>query len=197
VPFIPTPVTLEGAHVRLEPLGLHHLAALTAAGADRELWRWTLADASSPAAMRAYVEEALAEQARGASLPFATIDRATGAVAGSTRFGTLAPAHGRVEIGWTWLGQRWQRTALNTEAKLLLLRHAFDAWGCARVEWKTDALNTRSRAAILRLGATEEGTLRHHLRTATGRMRDSVYFSLLAAEWPAARARLEARLAAG
>jgi RimJ/RimL family protein N-acetyltransferase len=190
------PVTLEGAHVRLEPLGLPHLDALTAAGADPELWRWTLSDAATPERMRAYVEDALADRARGEALPFATVDRATGTVAGSTRFGNVAPAHGRVEIGWTWLARPWQRTALNTEAKLLMLGHAFDAWGLGRVELKTDALNARSRAAILRLGATEEGTLRHHMTTASGRRRDTVYFSILAAEWPGVRARLTERLRA-
>jgi len=182
--------------VRLEPLGAHHLAGLTRAGADPELWRWTLADASTPEAMAGYVEAALGEAERGESRPFATIERATGTVVGSTRFGNIAPTHGRAEIGWTWIARPWQRTAVNTEAKLLMLAHAFDVWGLDRVELKTDALNARSRAAILRLGATEEGTLRRHMRTSTGRLRDTVYFSILADEWPAVRDRLDARLRA-
>jgi RimJ/RimL family protein N-acetyltransferase len=116
---------------------------------------------------------------------------------GSTRLANVEPAHRRAEIGWTWVAAPWQRTAVNTEAKLLLLGHAFDAMGCQRVELKTDALNARSRAAIARLGAVEEGTLRHHMITESGRVRDTVYFSILAGEWPAVRAGLEARLEGG
>jgi RimJ/RimL family protein N-acetyltransferase len=150
----------------------------------------------SPAAMRRYVETALAERARGASLPFAQVERAGGRVVGSTRLGSLEPRHRRAEIGWTWIAAPWQRTAINTEAKLLLLGHAFEALGCLRVELKTDARNARSRAAILRLGATEEGTLRRHMITEGGHVRDSVYFSILAEEWPRVRDALGARLAA-
>lgn len=186
---------LEGAHVRLEPLSLDHLPALCAVGLDPALWAITVSRADTPERMRAYVEAALAERARGASLPFAQVERASGRVVGSTRLGTLEPRHRRAEIGWTWIAAPWQRTAINTEAKLLLLGHAFDALGCLRVELKTDALNARSRAAILRLGATEEGTLRRHMVTESGRVRDTVYFSILAEEWPAVRARLAARLA--
>ncbi len=122
------------------------------------------------------------------------MDRASGAVAGSTRFGNVAPEHRRVEIGWTFVGYPWQRTSVNTAAKLLLLTHAFERLGCVRVELKTDARNTVSRAAILRLGATEEGILRHHIVCADGHLRDTVYFSILAAEWPAVKAKLTARL---
>jgi RimJ/RimL family protein N-acetyltransferase len=145
--------------------------------------------------MRAYVETALRERDEGRSLPFATVDAASGTAIGSTRFGSVSLEDGRVEIGWTWVARPWQRTPANTEAKYLMLRHAFETLGCARVELKTDALNERSRAAILRVGATQEGVLRKHMRSQEGRMRDTVYFSILDDEWPAVRAGLEARLA--
>ena len=144
--------------------------------------------------MGRYVETALRWQAEGTALPFATVERRVGTVVGSTRFGNIDRPNRRVEIGWTWLGPRWQRTACNTEAKYLMLRHAFETWGCLRVEFKTDALNERSRAALLRIGAREEGTLRKHMITTTGRVRDSVYFSILDDEWPAVKERLEARI---
>jgi RimJ/RimL family protein N-acetyltransferase len=144
--------------------------------------------------MASYVEQALAQQASGGALPFATVERASGTVVGSTRFHTVEPEQPRVEVGYTWLAPRWQRTGINTEAKYLMLRHAFEALGCQRVEFKTDAQNARSRAAILGIGAREEGTLRQHMVTASGRLRDSVYFGIIASEWPAVRARLEDRL---
>ena len=190
----PTPVTLEGRHVRLEPLSLAHVEPLYAAS-DPELWRWTLTQIASMEDMRAYVEAALEAQRAGIALPFATIDPSSGDIIGSTRFGSIDLANHHVEIGWTWLRRDRQRTACNTEAKYLMLRHAFDVLGCVRVELKTDVLNERSRAAILRIGAIEEGTLRAHLKTASGRMRDSVYYSILDREWPAVRARLEEMLA--
>jgi RimJ/RimL family protein N-acetyltransferase len=192
--MIVEPVTLEGTHIRLESLTSEHIPALCEVGLDAELWRWTIAQVNTPEAMREYVEEALREQDAGKALPFATIERSTGRVVGSTRFGTIEPAHRRVEIGWTWLGTEWQCTTINTEAKLLMLRHAFETLGCIRVELKTDKLNERSRKAILRLGAMEEGTLRHHLITQAGRLRDTVYFSILASEWKAIEARLEEML---
>ena len=188
------PVVLEGAHVRLEPLSLDHLPALTEIGLEPDLWRWTTQLVRTPEEMGDYVREALAEQAAGRALPFATVEKTSGRVAGSTRFGAIEPAHRKVEIGWTWLAQRWQRTVLNTEAKYLMLRHAFERWGCVRVEFKTDVLNTRSRQALLRIGAKEEGILRSHIITGTGRVRDTVYFSVTASEWPAVRAALEAKL---
>ncbi len=191
------PVTLDGAHVRLEPLALDHLDALAEVALDPELWRWTTSNVETRADLEAYVRAALAEQAAGTALPFATVALDGGRVVGSTRFGNAAPAHRRVEIGWTFVGRDWQRTAVNTEAKLLMLRHAFGPLGMNRVEWKTDALNARSRAAILRLGAVEEGTLRDHTITATGRVRDTVYFSVTRPEWPAVEARLAARLERG
>jgi RimJ/RimL family protein N-acetyltransferase len=191
------PVTLEGQHVRLEPLTLAHHADLCAVGLDDELWRLTFSRVQSADEMRAYIMSALRAQAAGTALPFATIARASGRAVGSTRFANISVADRRVEIGWTWLGRAYQRTALNTEAKYLMLRHAFEVLGCIRVELKTDALNTRSRAAILRIGATEEGILRRHTLTASGRVRDTVYFSILDDEWPRVKARLEQRLARG
>ena len=190
------PVTLEGMHVRLEPLSPAHLDGLCAVGLDPELWRLTVSRVHDRAAMERYLAEALEEQRAGTALPFATVSRATGQVIGSTRFGNASRPHRRVEIGWTWLGRPFQRTAANTEAKLLMLRCAFETWGCIRVELKTSALNQRSRAAILRIGAREEGILRHHMINEDGSLRDSVFFSLLAGEWPEARRRLEAMLAA-
>jgi RimJ/RimL family protein N-acetyltransferase len=187
---------LEGRFARLEPLRAEHLDALWRAAGDPELWRWTVSAVSTRDEMRAYIESALADAASGKALPFVTIARESGAVAGSTRYGNFEAAHARVEIGWTFVARAWQRTALNTEAKLMMLRHAFDVLGLERVELKTDALNAASRAAIRRLGAVEEGTLRRHMLTASGRWRDSVYYSVLRAEWPGVRDELEAKLAA-
>ena len=145
--------------------------------------------------LRDYVATALDEQRRGVSLPFAIIDRATDEPIGSTRYGSIALADRRLEIGWTWYAVSHQRTAANTESKLLLLTHAFEHVGVVRVEFKTDALNAKSRAAIVRLGAVEEGTFRKHMQTVSGRVRDTVYFSILDTEWPAVKARLTSRLA--
>ena len=164
---------------------------------DPELWVWSVADMSCRNDIVAYVDEALASAASGDALPFVTCLADDGRVIGSTRFGTYVPEHEHVEIGWTWLGRPWQRSAVNTEAKLLMLGHAFETLGVARLEFKTDRMNEVSRNAIARLGAREEGTLRAHMVAHTGRSRDSVYFSILRAEWPAVRERLEARLARG
>lgn len=195
------PVTLEGTHVRLEPLAPRHFEALVEVGLDEALWRWTPNVLRSREDLVRYLEGALDEARRGMSLPFATVARGAAGdcdtVVGSTRFGNVALEHHRVEIGWTWIARPWQRSAVNTEAKLLMLRHAFGALGCRRVELKTDALNERSRAAIARLGAREEGTLRRHILTSTGRMRDTVYFSITDDEWPSVEAGLVQRLARG
>jgi RimJ/RimL family protein N-acetyltransferase len=189
------PVTLRGDYVRLEPLSLDdHLADLQEAGAHPEIFRWFAEDYSSPGAMRRFVADALAAAERGTALPFATVLTETGEAVGSTRFGNAAPEHRRVEVGWTWLAPAQQRTPANTEAKSLLLSHAFEAWGCARVELKTDSRNRRSREAIERIGAVEEGTLRTHMQTHRG-PRDTVYYGVLAEEWPAVKRDLEAKLA--
>jgi RimJ/RimL family protein N-acetyltransferase len=189
-----TPVTLEGRHVRLEPLRREHLAGLAEVGLDPELWRWIPTAVRTSEEMAEYIETALQEQERGVSLPFALVQRTTGQAIGSTRYGNIERTHHRVEIGWTWVARAWQRTAANTEAKYLLLRHAFESLGCMRVELKTDSLNECSRAAILRIGAKEEGVFHNHMITANGRIRHTVYFSIIDSEWPEVKARLEAKL---
>lgn len=173
-----------------------HVDALWEVARDPELWRQTGNLWRSRDDARRYVETALAWAARGEALPFVTTRLEDGRVVGSTRFAAFAPEHRRVEIGWTFVARDQQRSAVNPEAKYLMLRHAFEDLGLRRVELKTDALNSTSRRAILRLGAREEGTLRAHMVLETGRVRDTVYYSILAEEWPAVRAGLEARLAA-
>ena len=188
------PVMLEGSHVRLEPLAKAHLAGLAQFGLEEELWRWIPVPVRTVEEMAAYIETALQEQERGVSLPFALIEKATGRAIGSTRYGNIDSTHRRVEIGWTWVAREWQRSAVNTEAKYLLLKHAFETLGCIRVELKTDSLNEKSRAAILRIGAREEGIFRNHMIAANGRIRHTVYFSIVDSEWPAVKARLESLL---
>lgn len=177
------PVTLESRLVRLEPLSLSHVPELCKVGLDSNLWTITMTLIRNEAEMRQYVETALRSQDAGTALPFATIDKKSGRVAGSTRFGNIDKVNRRVEIGWTWLGKEFQRTHVNTEAKYLMLRHAFEVWGCYRVEFKTDVINEKSRNALKRIGAKEEGILRRHQITASGRVRDSVYYSILDHEW--------------
>jgi RimJ/RimL family protein N-acetyltransferase len=188
------PQTLEGQFIRLEPLSIEHHAQLCEVGLDEELWRWIPQAVRTPEEMRTYIETALEWQAAGTALPFATIERATGRAIGSTRFANIDRGDRHVEIGWTWLGKKWQRTAANTEAKYLMLRHALETWRCLRVEFKTDSLNERSRAALLRLGAKEEGIFRNHVITWTGRIRHSVYYSIIDSEWPAVKAQLQDKL---
>jgi len=188
------PIALEGEHIRMEPLQKNHLAGLAAVGLDPELWRWIPTPVRTIEEMADYIETALREQEQGASLPFALVERQTGRPIGSTRYGNIGRTHRRVEIGWTWVAREWQRTVINTEAKYLLLKHAFETLGCIRVELKTDSLNERSRAAILRIGAREEGTFRNHMITASGRIRHTVYFSIVDSEWPAVKARLKTAL---
>ena len=196
IPLMPVdPVTLEGRVVRLEPLSLDHLDALCAIGLDEDLWRWNAFPVRTPEAMRVYIETALAAQAQKTAIPFATVLKSENCVVGSTRLANIDRFNRHAEIGWTWIGRPWQRTAVNTEAKYLMLRHAFETLGCLRVELKTDVLNERSRAAILRLGATQEGIFRSHMITETDRVRDSVYFSIIRSEWPAVKAGLEEKLA--
>ena len=188
------PEVLEGQVVRLEPLSMSHHAALCEVGLDPELWRWTHSLVQTSDQMTRYIQAALDGQTEGRELPFATRERASGRVIGCTRFGSIDRANRRVEIGWTWIARPWQRTSVNTEAKYLMLRHAFEQWGCLRVELKTDVLNEASRRAILRIGAREEGVLRKHMITATGRVRDTVYYSILDTEWPTVKAMLEEKL---
>lgn len=188
------PITLEGNFVRLEPLSINHLDQFCEAGLDEELWRWIPTQISNRQEMKNYIEAALDEQDRGVSLPFATIEKSTNKAIGSTRFGNIAGKDRRAEIGWTWIAKDWQRTFVNTEAKLLMLTHAFETWKCIRVEFKTDALNEKSRNAILRLGAKQEGIFRQHVICQSGRLRDSVYFSILDSEWAQIKKQLDAKL---
>jgi RimJ/RimL family protein N-acetyltransferase len=167
---------------------------LCAVGLDPELWELIPYRVVTPEDMAAYIQSALDAQAAGTALPFATVHLASRQVIGSTRYMNIDRANRRVEIGATWIAGPWRRTAVNTEAKYLMLRHAFEALGCIRVELKTDALNLRSRDAILRIGAKEESTLRQHMITWSGRLRDSVYFSILDSEWPGVKQDLEQKL---
>lgn len=190
-----TPLTLEGKHVRLEPLNPAHEQALVSAAADGELWHSKVTTVPSESTAAAYIAAALGDQSRGLALPFVIISKALNTIVGSTRFLHIASAHRRVEIGNTWLSASAQRTAINTEAKLLLLTHAFEQWQCIRVELVTDVLNTVSRAAIVRLGAREEGVFRSHMLMPDGRHRDSVFHGIIASDWPAIKRQLCARLA--
>jgi N-acetyltransferase len=187
------PVTLTGHTIRLEPLSLKHVPGLAGVGLDPLLWRWVPVPVSTQEQMYSYVQTALEDQQRGMALPFAIVQPDVGVI-GSTRFANIVREHRRLEIGWTWVARSHQRTAVNTEAKLLLLKHAFETLGAYRVELKTDALNEQSRKAIRRLGAVEEGIFRRHVITASGRVRDTVYYSILDSEWPKVRADLEAFL---
>jgi N-acetyltransferase len=190
------PVTLEGTRVRLEPLTLaRHFDPLLEIALDPDLWRWTMNVVASPEDLRGYLDEALREQAEGRSVPFATIDLGSGQVAGCTRFGNIEPKHRRVEIGWTWVGRPFQRSHVNTEAKYLMLRHAFEVWECRRVELKTNVRNERSRAAMVRIGAREEGILRKHALSDSGVSRDTIYYSVIDDEWPEVKGRLEEMIA--
>jgi RimJ/RimL family protein N-acetyltransferase len=189
------PVVLEGSTVRLEPMTLDHVAGLSEIGLDPEIWRLTTVMIRTPEEMRGYVESALELQRGRMTQPFVTIERSTGRVVGSTRFGNYDPANSRIEIGWTWIARPWQRTAINTEAKYLMLTYAFETLRCVRVELKTDVLNSPSRKAMLRIGATEEGVLRKHTLMWSGRYRDSIYYSILDEEWPQIKVQLEKMLA--
>ncbi|MFF1408918.1 GNAT family N-acetyltransferase [Streptomyces sp. NPDC058289] len=188
----PSPITLTGRHVRLEPLTRSHLPDLyEAGGRDEEVWRWQGGPApQTQEELGARLDTVL----EGDYLPFAVIHLASGQAVGWTTYLDISPADERLEIGWTWYGRAYWRSAVNTESKLLLLTHAFEDLGMGRVQLKTDHLNTRSQAAIARLGAQREGVLRRHRLRPDGTWRDSVYFSLLADEWPEAKARLSARL---
>lgn len=189
------PAILEGTHVRLEPMSLDHLAGLTQVGLDAEIWRWMPMFVQAPTDMRTLVEQALAEAEAGTMVPFTTIERATGKPVGSTRYLSIVPQHRRLEIGWTWLAPAWQHSPVNTEAKLLMLQHAFEKLGALRVEFKTDALNEKSRTALLKIGAVEEGVFRNHMVMPGGRRRDSAYYSVIEEEWPRVHQYLETRLA--
>lgn len=189
--------TLSGPRVRLRPLQASDGPALVAAAADGELWKLPFTVVPSASTVDGYLEPALAGREAGTVMPFVTEIIETGEVIGSTRFWKINPKHRKLEIGGTWLAARWQRSFVNTEAKYLMLCHAFEVFDCVRVQFTTDVLNSRSRAAILRVGARQEGIVRHERIMPDGRKRDSVRFSIIDDEWPAVRQALEARLGKG
>jgi RimJ/RimL family protein N-acetyltransferase len=189
-----TPVTLEGRIVRLEPLSIDHLDGLAEVAFDPSLWRWTVAQPTDRAALRAWLDAALTNADAGSELPFATLDRATGRPIGSTRFMSIVPEHRRLEIGWTWVAGDWQRRGANREAKLLQLTHAFETLRANRVEFKTDSLNEKANPALLAIGATFEGTFRNHMVMPGGRLRHSNYYSVVADDWPEVKVRLIEKL---
>lgn len=188
------PVSLQGRHVRVAPLERAHDAALRMAVADGELWTLWYTNIPEPGGMLAEIDRRLALQAQGSMLPFTVFD-ADGAIVGMTTYMNIDATHRRVEIGSTWYRQSMQRTALNTECKLLLLRHAFETLGCIAVEFRTHFFNAPSRRAIERLGARLDGILRNHQRDRRGLMRDTCVYSILDTEWPVVRGHLEWRLA--
>jgi N-acetyltransferase len=189
-----SPITLEGEHVRLEPLTQAHAEPLVAAASDGELWNSTVTIIPDHTNVASYIDAALNGQSIGKELPFVIINKSSNEVVGATRFYEMRPSDRAAAIGYTWLAKSAQRTLINTEAKLLLLTQAFEVWRCMRIELITDVLNEQSRAAILRLGAKQEGILRKHLILPSGRIRNSVVFSIIDEEWPEVRARLEAKL---
>lgn len=187
-------VTLEGDFVRLAPLKKEHTEILYEIGQDAEIWRWTTTNIEKFEDMQRYVETALEGREKGDTLPFVTIDKASNEIVGSTRFGYISVQDRHAEIGWTWINPKWQRTYINTEAKLLMLEYAFETWKCIRIEIVTDVFNEKSRNAILRLGARQEGVLRKHLIVDSGRIRDSVIFSIIDSEWQEVKENLEKKL---
>ena len=189
------PTTLRGKHVSLEPLRPEHAEALNAAAADGELWRLWYTNVPQPAEMTEYIACALAAQESGTGLAF--VVRANGEIVGSTRFCNVDAKNRRIEVGYTWYAHRMQRTALNTETKLLLLSFAFESLQAIAVEFRTHWFNTRSREAIARLGAKQDGVLRNHQRQADGTLRDTVVFSIIQSEWPAVKLHLLRKLERG
>jgi RimJ/RimL family protein N-acetyltransferase len=189
-------VELRGERVALEPLGARHLPGLAAAIEDGQLWSIPVTLVPRPEDLEEFLKQAEERYAAQQERAFATVDLASGTIVGSTRFMAINRQNRRVEIGFTFLAQRWQRSYVNTEAKYLMLRHAFEVWACNRVEFLTDVLNVKSRAAILRIGAKEEGVLRSHMIMRGGRVRDSAVYSVIASEWPAVKSGLEAKLSA-
>ncbi len=194
--FDPKPVLLEGRHVRLEPLAPAHAGGLFSASQDPGIWRWLpIPMFSAVVAVRPWIDDALKLQVSGVEVPFAIVRKSDGVVVGSTRYLDIRRPHRALEIGWTWLATAAQRTPVNTEAKYLLLQHAFEGQGAVRMQLKTDERNEKSRAAILRLGAVFEGILRNYqTRVHDGYVRNTAMYSITATEWPAVKARLEAKL---
>lgn len=189
------PVTLIGNHVRLEPMTEAHIPALAEIGVGRDFWNFMLyGEMRTMDDMRAWVLDILSRAERGTDVPFVAIHLSSGRVAGATRYMNIMPKDRGLEIGGTWYGVEFQRTAVNTECKYLLLKHAFETLGCIRVQFKTDLRNVRSQRALERIGAVKEGVLRNHMITPEGYVRDSAYYSILDREWPQAKTRLEAML---
>lgn len=188
------PITLTGEHVELVPLSTEHEDGLIAAAEDGELWGLWFTNIPRPAGMKAEIARRLTLQEAGSMLPFTVIERTSGRIAGMTTYMNIDAAGPRVEIGSTWYAKSVQRTPLNTEAKLLLLGHAFEALDCLAVEFRTHFLNHPSRRAIERLGARLDGILRNHMRTANGTVRDTCVYSIISSEWPTIRAHLEWKL---
>ena len=190
----PEPVTLQSPRLRLEPLTTDHAAGLEAAARDGELWNLRITSVPAPGEAAAYIDTALKGQTDGHMLPFAVIDTASGRVIGTSRYHDIVTLVDRVEIGYTWYGKSWQRSHVNTTAKLLLLTHAFEELGAKVVGWRTDNYNFASQRAIERLGAKKDGVLRHHGPRRDGTVRDTVMYSLLAGEWPEVKAHLRYQL---
>jgi N-acetyltransferase len=190
----PEPVTLERGRVRLVPMAREHAPALAAAARDGELWTLRVTSVPAPGEEAAYIETALRGQAEGHMLPFVVLDTGTDKVIGTTRYHDMVPAVERLEIGYTWYAKSVQRTDVNTTAKLLLMAHAFETLGAQLVGWRTDNFNFASQRAIERLGARKDGVLRHHALRRDGTVRDTVMYSLAAAEWPETRAHLAYQL---
>jgi RimJ/RimL family protein N-acetyltransferase len=191
----PEPVTLSSPSLRLEPMKADHAAGLEDAARDGELWKLRVTSVPAPGETAAYVAAALKGQADGHMLPFVVVDTASGRVIGSSRYHDIVPAVERLEIGYTWYGRSWQRTHVNTTAKLLLMQHAFETLGAQLVGWRTDNYNFASQRAIERLGARKDGVLRHHALRRDGTIRDTVMYSLAAGEWPEVKAHLQYQLA--
>lgn len=186
------PITLEGEIVRLEPLSEAHVPGLAEVGLEPDIWRHMLyGNVDTEAKLLTFVRDLLERRANGTDLPFAVIHRESGKPAGCTRYMAIDVRNRSLEIGGTWYGAAYQRTGVNTECKYLLLRHAFEAWGCMRVQLKTDLNNVRSQAAIERIGALREGVLRNHMIRPDGAFRHSVIYSIIDSEWPEVKARLE------
>ena len=188
------PITLEGARIRLAPLSLTHHAQLCEIGLDEKLWRSTTIRLQTPDDMFNYIQTALQNQAEGTALPFVIIEKDSDRVIGSTRYHSINQAHRRLEIGFSWIAVRWQRTSVNTEAKYLMLKHAFEHYKCVRVEFKSDSGNEQSSRALIRIGAKQEGVLRKYMMSGHKGARDLILFSIIDTEWPEVRANLERKL---
>ncbi len=189
-----TPVVLEGKRVCLEPLRQEHFAALAKIAFDADIWRWMPTWIATEAELQTWIETALMQQRAGLCLPWATREKSSGRIVGSTRFSDIQAAHGTLELGHSWLIRECQGTGLNVEAKYLQLRHAFESMGVMRVGLRTHHKNLRSQAAMRAMGAKEEGTFRNHMVMPDGSVRHSVYFSVIREEWPETKAHLERRM---